>query len=98
MNWREKLIHNRQFIILNKKYTREDFFCLKINEELYLSYQKNLNLKIIDTKLGKAYLIGIAFQDLEDKKNAIEEIKKNRKCRRNKKMLGNFIWKIYIDN
>ena len=76
MNWREKLIHNRQFIILNKKYTREDFFCLKINEELYLSYQKNLNLKIIDTKLGKAYLIGIAFQVLEDKKNAIEEIKK----------------------
>lgn len=37
---------------------------------------KNLNLEIINSKLGKAYLIGIPFQVLEDKESAIEEIKK----------------------
>lgn len=100
MNWRKKLIHNRQFIIFNKEYIREDFLCLKITEELYLSYQKNLNLEIIDNKLGKAYLIGIAFQVLEDKENAIEEIKKLETVEEVKKCLATLSGRylLIIDN
>lgn len=67
------MIHNRQFIITNKVFKREDFISIIIKEDLYLSYQKNLNITITETSIGKAILLGIAFPIFQEKK--LENIK-----------------------
>ena len=70
------VIHRKQFLISSKKYIREDFNYIDLDNNLILSYQQELKIQVIETILGKAYILGLAYQVKKDKNTPIEELKK----------------------
>lgn len=70
------IIHRKQFLISSKKYIREDFNYINLENNIVLSYQQDLKIQSTETILGKVYILGLAYQVKKGKNTPIEELKK----------------------
>ena len=68
-------MHRRQFIIGNEIIERWNFKNIKIENNLSLSYDKDLQIKVIENDCGKSYILGYAFQIDQNRGNPEDEIK-----------------------
>lgn len=73
------MIHKRQFLLGRKKYERDDFKYIKIDKNIILSYQNELEIEKVETNIGSGYILGLKFQVQINRKSPKEEIEKIKK-------------------
>ena len=72
------MIHRRQFILGNKAVKMEEFYSIRLKNNLFLSYHKDLLVTKNDKEdEDDIYILGNAFQTDPNRESPIIEIRKS---------------------